>query len=224
MRRKGLSLGLSVLLLGCAARPVAPTTAASPAIPPHPGCSQAPAADSPAVLEQDFAEQEGKYVGGTVHLTLDAPVDEVASVLSDTESYRWFLPRVLELEQLGMDGPDALVRVEHGVSMVRGRYTMRVREESDARTGSHLFRFWVDRRYHHAVKDAWGWFLLWPCAEDKTLLAYHIRIDLGAGVVRMLFEERIRRAALTAPQKLAGLVSTRQQQARAQAAALPPGP
>lgn len=222
MRRLALSFGLSALLLGCAARPATPMGAGPPEIPQHPGCAQAPAADSPAVLEQDFPGQDGNYVGGTVHLTLDAPADAVAAVLSDTESYRWFLPRVLDLQQRGHDGADSLVEVEHGVSMVRGRYTMRVRAESDARLGSHLFRFWVDRRYHHAVKDAWGWFLLYPCGEDKTLLAYHIRIDLGPGVVRMLFEERIRRAALSAPQKLAALVSSRQQAAREHAHVLTP--
>lgn len=216
--RRALPFALSVLLLGCAARNSTPTTVGSPAIPEHPACAQASAADAPAVIEQDFPGEDGSYVGGTVHLALDAPVGDVARVLSDPESYRWFLPRVLELESLGQDGPDSLVEVEHGISMVRGRYTMRVRSEADPRSGSHLFRFWVDRRYEHAVRDAWGWFLLWPCGEDKTLLAYHIRIDLGPGIVRMLFQERIRRAALSAPQKLAALVSDRQRHEQADAA------
>lgn len=221
MRRVACSLGWSLLLLGCAAR-TAPNAAASPApatIPQHPACAQASSFDSPAILEQDFHEHDGEYVGGTVHLTIPAPARDVAAVLADPESYRWFLPRVLDLRKLGQEGPDQLVEVEHGTSIVRGRYTMRVRAESDARLKSHLFRFWVDRRYPHAVDNAWGWFLLWPCGGDRTLLAYHIRIDLGPGVVRMLFEERIRKAALTAPQKLAALVNSRLEAARAVVAA-----
>jgi len=210
MRRAVPLLGALSLLLGCAAHPspiAAPSASPAPSgIPEHPGCRQAPPPHSPAVLEQDFESADRRYVGGTVHALIPFPTDHVASVLADPNAWRWFVPRVIELEDRGLDGPDRLVELDQGVSVFHGRYTLRVRSESDDRLGSHLFRFWVDRRYPHALDDAWGWFLLWPCGPDRTLLAYHVRIDLGPGLARLLFEGRIRIAALVVPQRLAAYI------------------
>ena len=86
--------------------------------------------------------------------------------------------------------------------------TIRVRREE----GGKLFRFWLDPTKPHGIADAWGFFRVSPVEGNTTadgsagaphvLLTYGIlAVDhVGPGLVRDLFEERLRTLVLAVPQ------------------------
>jgi hypothetical protein len=57
----------------------------------------------------------------------------------------------------------------------------------------------------HGIEDVWGFFRIEPVELDRSLVTYGILIDMGAGPLRSLFENRVRELALTVPQRVRGL-------------------
>jgi hypothetical protein len=64
-------------------------------------------------------------------------------------------------------------------------------------------RFWLDPSADNALEDAWGFIRLTPLPNGRTLVTYGLLFDLGSGVIRALFEGKIRKAALEYPRRLA---------------------
>src|SRR5690606_5173265 len=85
-----------------------------------------------------------------------------------------------------------------GNALMEAEYTIRVR-----RTRNEA-RFWLDPSRPHGIDDAWGFFRYQPFVgangEPRVLLTYGVLVDMGPGIVRELFEERVRAALLSVPQ------------------------
>ncbi|MBI5534700.1 MAG: hypothetical protein HY898_18385 [Deltaproteobacteria bacterium] len=173
--------------------------------------------DAPLIYYEDEAKGTHRYVGGTAYVLVDARPDEALALLDRTEALWQVLPRVLDLKELGTEGRDKLVELEQGTSILSGRYTVRLRTERYA-GGKSSIRFWLDPSRPHALDDAYGSFDMEPYGDGKTLVTWKIRIDLGAGIARWLFEERIRRAAMTTPVRARGYVDEHVKKLRAQGA------
>jgi hypothetical protein len=81
---------------------------------------------------------------------------------------------------------------------MEAQYTVRVRRSS------HEARFWLDPTRPHGIDDAWGFFryepFVTPSGEEHVLLTYGVLVDVGPGIVRELFESRLRTALLSVPQ------------------------
>lgn len=152
------------------------------------------------VREQTFERGERRYIGGVTYTIVDATSAELASMLDDIDAYRRVLPRTKHARFVGAEGSDRLVELVQGNALVEAEYTIRVR-----RTGNEI-RFWLDPGYPHAIDDAWGFFRMQPfngrSGEPRVLLTYGALVDVGPGIVRELFEERVRAALLSVPQRV----------------------
>lgn len=155
------------------------------------------------VRHQDLTRGERSYVGGITYTILDTSAAEVASLIEDVDAYRHVLPRTKRARLVADDGRDRLVELTQGNSLVQAEYTIRVRKEAAAE-GAQEYRFWLDPSRPHGIDDAWGYFRLQPFAgpggEPRVLFTYAVLVDVGPGIVRDLFEERLRAALLSVPQ------------------------
>ncbi|MCL2725925.1 MAG: hypothetical protein FWD69_15985 [Polyangiaceae bacterium] len=154
--------------------------------------------------DQTWERGDSRYVGGLTYTVVDTSVAELTSVIEDVSAYRRVLPRTKQARLVGVDGPDRLVEVVQGNALVEASYTLRIRTEAAAPSGRREFRFWLDPSRPHGIDDAWGFFRLEPFighhGEPRVLLTYGVVVDIGSGIVRDLFEERIRSALLSVPQ------------------------
>jgi hypothetical protein len=152
---------------------------------------------------QGLERGERRYVGGVTYTIVDAPANELAALLDDIPGWRRFLPKTRAARHVGTAAGDALVEVTHGSAVLRVSYTMRVRREGN------VVRFWMDPSRSHDIEDLWGFFRAEPFDGGRVLVTYGILIDMGAGLLRDLFENRVRELALTVPQRMRGLLLER---------------
>ncbi len=157
--------------------------------------------------QQTFERGDHRYVGGLTYTLLDASPTEVAAVFDDVESIRRILPRTKRAHVVASSGPDQLIEIATGNALMEAEYTLRVRHSATEA------RFWLDPSRPHGIDDAWGFFRYQPfvtsAGETHVLLTYAVLVDVGPGIVRDLFEERVRAALLGVPQLVRRTVAER---------------
>jgi hypothetical protein len=141
-----------------------------------------------------------RYVGGVSYAVVDARPDQVSYLLSDVDAWRRILPKTREAQVVGAAGPDQLVEVTHGTAIVQASYTMRVHREGND------MRFWMDPSRRHDIEDAWGYIRLEPLSNGQTVVVYGVLVDMGPGIMRDMFEDRVQNLALSVPDRVRGLV------------------
>jgi hypothetical protein len=155
------------------------------------------------VRPQDMVAQGRRYVGGVTYTVIEATADELEALLDDVSAYEQILPRTKHANLVGADAGDRFVELRQGNALYETEYTIRVRKDP----AQHEVRFWLDRSRPHGIADAWGFFRYEPLAQvspgvPRVLLTYGILVDLGPGIVRDLFEERLRAMMLSVPQRV----------------------
>jgi hypothetical protein len=159
------------------------------------------------VTFEETLERPGHhYVGGITYTVVDASASEVTTLLENVRAYGQLLPHTKHARLIGVDGNDFFVELRQGPALLETTYTVRVRREE----GGRLFRFWLDPTKPHGIADAWGFFRVSPLQGNtaahagpdapRVLLTYGILVDIGPGLIRDLFEERLRTLVLTVPQ------------------------
>jgi hypothetical protein len=152
---------------------------------------------------QTVEHDDRRYVGGVTYTVFDAPAGDVAALVDDVKGWQRFLPKTRAARLVGVAGDDALVEVTHGSALVHVAYTMRIHREGN------VVRFWLDANRPHDIEDLWGFFRAEPFEGGRALVTYGILIDMGAGLLRNLFEDRVRELALTVPQRVRGILRER---------------
>jgi hypothetical protein len=160
------------------------------------------------VFDQVVDRGSHHYVGGTTYTIIEASKPELDGVFVDMNAYQKLLPHTKQARLIGVNDNDIFVELRQGNSLLETRYTLRVRREIEgSEAAGSVYRFWLDRSKPHGIEDAWGYFRLEPLSDGpngapRVLLTYGILVDVGPGLVRDLFEERLRQLALTVPQHL----------------------
>jgi hypothetical protein len=152
---------------------------------------------------QDLTRGDRRYVGGVTYAIVDGHANDVAALFEDLGAWTRIFPMTRETRAVGADAGDALVEVTHGSAFVHVTYTMRVR-----RAGN-VVRFWLEPSRPHDIEDVWGFLRTEPLAGPRQLVTFGILIDMGAGLMRDLFEDRVREIALTVPDRVRGLLLER---------------
>ena len=203
-------MGLSRVLATAAMVGVLGVFAATPARAQAPAPESALTPDDTARLlrgetvtrEQTLERGGSRYVGGVTYTLLDATPDEVSGLLDDVAAYARVLPKTKTATLVGRNGPDMFVELHQGNAFVDTAYTIRLRRSPTPNE----MRFWLDPTKPHGIEDAWGFFRYEPVVDasgaTKVLLTYGVLVDLGAGLVRDLFEERVRLALLGVPERV----------------------
>jgi hypothetical protein len=106
-----------------------------------------------------------------------------------------------------LDG-DPLVRVTLGSAIVQVSYVLRVHRDGA------VVRFWMDESREHDIEDAWGFFRAEPTGDGRTFVTYGILVDMGDGLLRDLFETRMRQLALEVPDMVRDVVLERMARGR----------
>jgi hypothetical protein len=149
---------------------------------------------------------EHRLVGGITYTVLHASPAELLPLFDDPAAYQELLPRTKEAK-ITRDGTVRHLSMRTGNAVVEGVYTLYLQQAT-----AQEFRFWLDPRAPHDIDDAYGYFRFEALAptsdgEPRTLLTYAIAIDIGPGIVRELFEERVRAASLAVPQALVARIT-----------------
>jgi hypothetical protein len=151
-----------------------------------------------------------RYVGGVTYAVVETSADDLASILDDVGAYEALLPRTKRARLVGEDAGRRFIELWQGNALVTTSYTLRVEADRPARE----LRFWLDPTKPHQMRDAWGFFRYapWRAGEGspaRVLLTYGILVDFGPGIVRDLFEERLRGLLLSVPELVQRYVSAR---------------
>ncbi|MDC3959907.1 SRPBCC family protein [Polyangium jinanense] len=152
----------------------------------------------------DVELPEGDFIGGLGYVLIAAPPADVMAVLLDPGSYRYIFPLTQEARLVSRKGDDFFLTFRQGGAKVSGEYTVRARRETPS-----LVRFWMDPTRPHDIGDCWGFFRVDPADDGKTLLTYGALLHLEFGVIKLLFEEKIRSYALQTPELLRRYVEDR---------------
>ena len=162
------------------------------------------------IREQNLVRGDKQYVGGVTYTVIDANAAELAALFDDVDAYRKVLPKTKRANLLETHGDTRTIELVQGNAMVEATYAIIVQRQS-----ANEYRFWVDPSRPHEIDDAWGFFRLEPfqteSGEAKVLLTYGVLVDVGPGIVRDLFEERVRAALLGVPQQVRRHVADRAQ-------------
>jgi hypothetical protein len=147
-----------------------------------------------------------RYIGGVTYTIVNATPSETAGLLEDVASFKRVLPRTRSVKLVSIEpNGDRLVELTSGTSLMEADYTLRVRYYPARRE----VRFWLETSRPHEIDDAFGYFRVEPLTGpagqgdgdgSRALLTYAILVDIGPGIVRDLFEERVRAALLSVPQ------------------------
>ncbi len=162
------------------------------------------------VIRPETLNVDGRrYVGGVTYTVLESSGDELLSLVDHESTYLEVLPRTKFAQKIRTDESFVLMEMHHGNSLVDAAYTMRLEKEPD----KSRIRFWIDRARPHDVEDAWGYFryaaLPAPGGPPRVLLTFAVLVDLGNGMLRSLYEDRVKGAMFTVPQLLRNHISRR---------------
>ncbi len=151
---------------------------------------------APVVYERG----ERTFVGGVSYFEATAPIERLSVVARDPSRLKDLLPAVeqVELRSISTAGV-AKIHVRHKLGFTHGGYTFLCLFQDHGRYG----RFWLDPTADNVLADAWGFIRLTPLPNGRTLVTYGLLFDLGPGMLRALFEGKIRKAALEYPRRLA---------------------
>jgi len=157
------------------------------------------------VARPQILDFEGhRYVGGVTYTIVDLATDELIALMDNESAYGHVLPRAKFVKRIRVDGPDVYMEVHHGNALIDAAYTMHLKQEPE----QSRIRFWIDLSRPHDVGDAWGFFryqalsAATPSATPRLLLTYGALVDLGESILRSLYEEKVRVAMLSLPQRL----------------------
>lgn len=153
------------------------------------------------VREQTVEDDDHRYVGGVTYTIVEATPDELSATFDDVDAYKQLLPKTKSATKVKGPGDGIYIELAQGNNVVSASYTIQVRRYPR----EHTVRFWLEPSLPHAIDDAWGYFrteALPPSADGtpRTLLTYAVLVDVGPGLVRTFYEDRLRAAMLTVPQ------------------------
>jgi hypothetical protein len=149
-------------------------------------------------------QQAGRhYIGGVSYALVRAGPSQVFEVLNQLSTLSEVLPSTRNTRIIDRSGNRVRVELEQGNSVVSATFTVFFElEPPDSHLDPRVVRFWLDPSQPHSVDDLWGFFRATRYDAQHSLVAVGALVDLGPGVLRMLFEERVQRSILRMPNRI----------------------
>lgn len=158
--------------------------------------------------------EDGRYVGGVAYQVVRASPAEVLAALGDVRELPLALPRTKAARLVDVTRRGARVELTQGTQLVDTTYTVVLK-----RVGPSELRFRLDPSRPHGIRDVWGYVRAKPVGQGLTLVTVGVALDVGPGLVRTLFEDRIQRVILSTPRHLRDYLEPRALARRESAAA-----
>jgi len=147
----------------------------------------------PMLLERD----DGRWVGGVSYQVVRARPGVVLAAMANPTELGRMLPRTKSVRVLGVAARGAQIELTQGTEMVDATYTVWLR-----RTGPRELSFRLDPKRPHGIRDVHGYLRARPFGRGQTLVTVAVALDVGPGLVRALFEDRIQRLILATPRHI----------------------
>lgn len=157
--------------------------------------------ERPLRLERSSA----RYIGGVAYQLVRASPEEVLAALQSTESLPQALPRTKRARLVTAEGRHARVELVQGTSVAEATYTVHLVRDPVADE----LRFWLDHGRPHDIADVWGYFRVRRFDRERSLITVAVALDVGPGLVRLFFEDRIQRLILATPRHIKDFVEPR---------------
>ena len=205
MRAFSITLATWLLLLcaACASHPTPqPTAAARSADALRDGLDanewRLLAAGNRVERAMEFEKDGARYVGGVAYQLVSAEPDVVLHALLDPTQLGRMLPRTRRVQAIGTNYPPTALEVSQGNEVVQATYSIVVEHDFAQRQ----IQFWLDRSRPSDIQDVWGYFRVVPTGDGKSLITVGAALDVGPGIVRLLFEDKIQQLILTTPTRM----------------------
>lgn len=151
------------------------------------------------VMRREMRQRgELRLIGGTSYQVVDAPPEEVWEAVMDTANYTEFLPKVVISRTVRERPGQRLVYIEHRQGPIAASYHVRIELMPQRR----MARFRIDTSRPHSVTDGWGFFIVQPFGDDRSMVTFGIMADVGSGVVSGLVRPRVHEWMLRVPGEL----------------------
>ena len=148
-----------------------------------------------------------RYVGGVSYALVPADPRQIFDVLNHLDTLSEVLPHTRSARLIDRAGNRVRVEIEQGNSVVSTRFTVFFeRHPASGKHDAHLVRFWLDPSQPHGIDDVWGFFRATRYDDQRSLVSVGVLVDLGPGLIRLLFEQRIQRAILRMPSRIRDVV------------------
>jgi hypothetical protein len=147
----------------------------------------------------------GSYVGGLSYQLVRASVPELITALLTVDQLPQLLPRTKRARLVDSSGGRARVELVQGNSLVEATYTVYLERDADPP----VVRFWLDPSRPHDIRDVWGYFRVQPFGATRSMVTVAVALDVGDGLVRWLFEDRIQRVILDTPRHIRDFLEPR---------------
>lgn len=151
----------------------------------------------------EIERQGQRYVGGVSYALVRAEPRQVFDVLNQLHTLSEVLPSTRSTRVIDRAGNRVRVELEQGNSVVSSTFTVFFQlEPPEGRDDPHVVRFWLDPSQPHSIDDAWGFFRATRYDAEHSLVSVGALVNLGPGMLRMLFEQRIQRSILRMPKRI----------------------
>jgi hypothetical protein len=142
--------------------------------------------------------ENGSYIGGVSYQVVRATPSTVIAALASVESLPRALPRTESATLVSRSGRTATVELTQGKAPFLVTYSVHL-EQAEA---GNALRFWLDASRPHDVRDVWGVVRVTPFGSGASLVTLAVALDMGPGIARAFFSDRIERMILRAPAKI----------------------
>ena len=157
-----------------------------------------------------FARCGDEYVGGVAYIVVNAAPGYVYSKLNRLENLARIIRGTRKMTVTDRSLAGVTVLLEQGNSVVSASYSATFRQRTaEIVTGEWEVRFWLDPSRPHAIDDVWGFFRAGPWESGGTLVSVGAAVNLGPGLIRMLFEDHVQKSILRMPRYVRQVVEGR---------------
>jgi carbon monoxide dehydrogenase subunit G len=145
---------------------------------------------------------DADYIGGVSHQLVAANPDEVLQALLDPSQLEQMLPQTKRVTPLGAKRPAPGLELEQGNDLVNATYSVLLDHDLEKRE----IRFRLDRSRPSDIRDVQGFFRVTAAEGGRSLITVAAAVDVGSGLVRLLFEDTIEQLILATPSTMKGVI------------------
>ena len=149
-----------------------------------------------------FVAGRSDYIGGMSYQLVAAEPDQILQALLDPNRLQRMLPQTRRIAQVGSGYPAPGLELEQGNDIIRATYSVVLDHDLPGRE----VRFRLDRSRPSDIEDVEGFFRVAPAGDGQSLITVAAALDVGSGLVRLLFEDIIQTLILATPSQIKDVV------------------
>ena len=139
-----------------------------------------------------------RLIGGTAFQVINAPPEVVWRAVMDIERWNRFVPQVVESRTVSSASGRKTIYLRHEHGPVEAAYHLRLTHMDSQR----MAQFRLDRTRRNDLREGWGFFIVAPFGNGKTMITFGVMADVGSGIITGLVRPTVHEWMLRIPQQL----------------------